>query len=133
MSRYACRLVEVVSKKDSHIATELTAFIDDVLKCVVLVVCDSSRLLVSTIEKCSSDNETTRKLGEFANSVKNQWTNKSHSLKDSFLSTIEQCKNIAFLSSFVICFADLVAKLPHSLIYSWLLPLFVLLSLSIHP
>ena len=99
---------------------------------MVHFVRDSSRLLVSTIEECPSDSEVTKKLGEFANSVKNQWTSKSHSLKDYFSSTIEQCKNIAFLSSFVVCFADLVAKLPQSLVYSWLLPLFVLLSLTSH-
>ena len=93
---------------------------------------DSSRLLVLAIEKCPSDSEVTKKLGEFANSVKNQWSSKCHSLKDYFLSTIEQCKDIGFLSSFVVCFADLVAKLPQSLVYSWLLPLFVFLSLAYH-
>ena len=93
---------------------------------------DSSRLLVSAIEKCPSDSEVTKKLGEFANCIKNQWSSKCHSLKDYFLSTIEQCKDIGFLSSFVVCFADLVAKLPQSLVYSWLLPLFVFLSLAYH-
>lgn len=83
------------------------------------------RLLVLCIEKCSCNDEVTKKLYEFANSVKNKLTGMDHSLKDIYSLVVEQCNNIGFLSSFVVCFADLVLKLPRNLIYSWLIPLFV--------